>query len=329
MSNKKYKYFCILFSIFYSLFSYCSTYAKDEFEIKHADSLEADKQAISINGNINVEYKDALIEATQGKIDSDINGEPYTASFTGKAKLKLKDRFLEADTITIIINDKKIIATGKVYSELKDKKQNPIIITSDYQELYWSGENAKAKGNITTKCEDLIISSEEANIIYKNKKPVQALFTGTKPQANLMQPTNSTYADEFAIDIKTHNVLAIGNVKSTIWPNTDKPKSDQEPISLSTENLYIDDSTGTITAKSVHKKVNFIFETTNGESLEAKLVRNDKTKKPEKIVFIGSADVVQEDKKLSSEEIVFNFSDKKLTSNTKTNVRPKTLIFKN
>ncbi len=302
--------------------------AKEDFEIKHADSLETDNQVILIKGNINIEYKDAKIEAPEGKIETTKKGEPYIALFTNRAKLQLKDRRLEADKISVLIQEKKIIAEGNVNSELKDKKQVPIIISSDYQELFWSGENANIKGNIVTKYQDIKITSDEAKIIYKNKAPVQAVFTGISKQANLIQPTNSTLADNFLFDIKTHNVQANGNVISTIWPDKIKPVNEQDFIHLGTEELYIDDLTGTITAKADKKKVNLNYQTTQGKSQEAKLLRNNNTKNPEKIIFIGNADVSQDDKQLQSEEIILNFDDKKLTSNTKTNIRPKTLIFK-
>ncbi len=319
-------YFIILFALI--ILPANSTYAKEDFEIKHADSLETENQVILIKGNINIEYKDAKIEAPEGKIETTNQGEPYIAFFTNRAKLQLKDRRLEADKISVLIQEKKIIAEGHVNSELKDKKQVPIIISSDYQELFWSGENANIMGNVLTKYQDMKITSDEAKIIYKNKSPIQAIFTGISQQATLAQPTNSTLADNFLFDIKTHNVQAKGNVISTIWTDKTKPVNKEDSIYLETESLYIDDLTGTITAKSQEKKVNLNYQTTHGKSQEAHLLRDNDTKKPEKIIFIGNADVSQDDKQLQSEEIVLNFDDKKLTSNTKTNIRPKTLIFR-
>lgn len=61
---------------------------------------------------------------------------------------------------------------------------------------------------------------------------------------------------------------------------------------------------------------------------EAILLREEKSGNPEKIIFKGNADVTQEDKQISSEEVVLNINNKKLTSNTRTNIRPKTKIFK-
>ena len=95
----------------------------EEIEIKHADSLQADKEHISIKGNVLINYKDAVIEAPEAYIETDSSGEQDKAIFTHRGKLKLKDRKLEADKITVSIKDKTIIAEGNTNSELKDKKK--------------------------------------------------------------------------------------------------------------------------------------------------------------------------------------------------------------
>ena len=304
------------------------TEAQEEFEIKHADSLEADEAQINVQGNILIKYKDALIEAPDGKINTNQEGKADNALFYNRAKIKLKDRKIEADKITVSIQDETIYAEGNTSSELKDKNNNLITITSDYQELHWNGENANATGNIKTIYQDTKVTSDEAKIIYKNKKPYQAVFTGNTKPAYMEQKNHKTFGKEFIFDINTNDIYAKREVTSTIWPYKTKPKSEQNPISLITDELFIDHKTGEVTAKGKTNRVKITYEDTKGESNEALLLRDNKNTKPEKIIFKGNANVSQADKELSSEEVVFNFSDKKLISNTITNIRPKTLIFK-
>ena len=302
----------------------------EEFEIKHADLLDAENQEINIKGNIIISYKDALIEAPEGKILSNTEGKPEKAIFLGRAKLKSKDKKLEANRIVVYLNTETIYADGNVSSELKDSTGNLIFITSDFQELGWNGENANARGNIKVKYKDSDITSDEAKVIYKDKKPNQAIFTGSKNQAHLVQPNYNTKANELVFDIDTNNIQAFGNVSSTIWPYKPNVNKKQDFVSLTADDLFIDHASGTIIAKSKSKskKVQLTYQDTNGESNEAVLLRDKSNEKPEKIIFRGNAAVKQTDKQLTSEEVVFNFADKKLTSNTITNVRPKTLIFK-
>ncbi len=315
-------------SLLVTMLLLCQSSKAEEIRIKHADNLETSKKEIFISGNVKIEYKDAKIEAPQGTIITDENGEQDKAIFSGRAKLKLNDRKIEADKITVSIKTKTIYAEGNTISELKDKKNKSIIISCDFQELHWSGENAKAHGNLTTIYEDTKVISDEVVIIYKNKRPEQALFTSNDKLAHLEQTSNTTNAKEFIFDIKTGNVEAFNSVNSTIWTDSDKTHSEQDPVNLFAEEVYIDNNTGTVAAKSNKSKVNIIYQTTNGKSNEATMLRNKKTNKPEKIIFKGNADVIQEDKQLTSEEVVFNFNDQQLTSNTKTNIRPKTTIFK-
>jgi len=320
--------FLSFFLILYFLATPLSGYA-EEFEIKHADNLEADKQQISIKGNILIKYKDALIEAPEGKVETDEDGKPTTAIFTGRAKIKLKDRKIEADKIKIVLTDQSIKAEGNVISELKDKKSNPITIASDSQDLYWNGEDANANGNIRTTYGDTIISSDTAKVVYKNKKPYQAFFTGEKRKANLEQPNNLISAKQFIFDINTQDIKAESDVKGIIWPHKEKTKEEQQPINITSDELFINQADSTITAKSAPPRlINLSYEGTIGRSNEGVLLREKSTGKPKKLIFKGNADVKQEDKQLTSEEIVFNIEEKKLFSNTKDNTRPKTTFFK-
>ncbi|MBI2995291.1 MAG: hypothetical protein HYY52_01085 [Candidatus Melainabacteria bacterium] len=308
---------------------FCTVLYAEDFQVKHADSLEADKENIYIKGNILVNYKDATLEAPEGKVENNTNGEVDKAIFTGRAKINLKDRKIEADKITILIKEQIIIAEGKTISQLKDKKNEILTITSDYQEIKWTGENANAKGNLQTSYKETKVTCDEAQVIYKNNKPIQALFWGKGKQGFLEQSTSKTKANKFIFDINSQNVEATGNVLSTVWPDKKKPIKEQEPVLLKTDYLYIDQGSGTITAASnYNNKVSITYEDTNGESTEAFLLRDKINNKPEKIIFKGDASVSQKDKQLSSEEVVFNFKSKKLSSNTTTNKRPKTIIFK-
>ena len=321
------KYCKIIILIAISLLIYQKAIA-EEIEINHADFLEANKQQISIRGNVEIKYKGATIEAPEGTIITDDKGEQDKAVFIGRTKLKLNDRRLEADKITVSIKDKTIFAEGNTVSQLKDKKNNIITIACDYQELHWSGEDAKARGNIKTTYQETKVHSDECIIIYKNKKPEQAIFSSTEGLAHLEQPSNTTKAKEFVFDIATHNVEARNNVTSIIWPSPNENQKEQDPVNVSADEVYIDNGSGTVVAKSRKNKVNLSYQETRGESNEATMLRNKETNNPEKIIFKGNANVNQEDKQLTSEEVVFNFSDKKLTSNTTTNIRPKTVIFK-
>lgn len=323
------KFFFSILTIPFLLNISCLSIKAEEFEIKHADSLEADKGSINVMGNILIKYKDATIEAPEGFLETNEEGKPYQATFTGRAKIKLKDRKIEGDKITVNITDQVVRAYGNTLSELRDKKNIPITIASEFQELFWNGEDANANGNLRATYMDTVISSDEAKIIYKNKKPFQAIFTGNKQEANLEQPNNITSAQRFIFDINTQNLEAQKDVKSIIWPDNKKSKEEQPPVHLTANELFIDQASSTITAKAnEEKQVMLNYETTIGESNEGILYRDKATGKPQQIVFKGQAKVSQEDKNLASEEIVFNVETKKLTSNTIDNKRPKTTFFK-
>ena len=299
----------------------------DKFELKHADTLHSNDNQIIVKGKIIVHYNNAVIEASEGVIENSTdNNSPEKAFFTGNVKLISNDKKITADKITFLIKDRTIHAEGNVISELKDKKNTLINISSDSQKLSWDGKDAIATGNIKTKYQDINVNSDEAVIHYKDKKPEEAVFTGNP--AILNEPNSITKAKNITFQLATHDVHAASNVESLIWPDDTKPKDEQEPVTLLTEELLIQDNANVITAKGAGEKVRINYETTKGESIIAFLLKDKTSGKPEKIIFQGNAEVSQEDKTLISEEIVFNFKDKKLISNTKTNTRPRTLIFR-
>lgn len=298
------------------------------FELKHADSLEASKEYINVSGDIVINYNNSTIEATKGKIETNEKGEPTSATFYNGATLKLNDRSLNADQITVSITNKTIYASGNTVSKLKDKEGNFITITSDYQELEWGGENAKAKGNLKTVYNDTTVNSDEALILYKDNKPNEAIFYGINNLATIEQPNNITNAKSITFNLKYKDIHASGEVTTTIWPDDAKQRTEQDPVLLKTEELYIDNESGKITAIDNKEKIKLTYQETQGKSIKALLIKNKESKKPEKIIFLGSAEVSQPDKQLTSEEVIFNFQDKKLISNTITNIRPKTVIYK-
>ena len=323
--------FLFLFTISIALPAVCEE--KQEFELKHADSLEAFKEHINVLGNIILNFNNSIIEANKGEIKTNEKGEPQKATFYENAILKLNDRSLKADQITVSITDKTIYASGNTVSKLKDKEGSFITITSDYQELEWSGESAKAKGNLKTVYNDTNVNSDEVLILYKENKPNEAIFYGVNNLANIEQPNNITNAKSITFNLKSKDIHASGEVTTTIWPDDAKQRTEQDPILLETEELYIDNNSGKITAisniKENKEKVKLTYQETKGESIKALLIKNEESKKPEKIIFLGSATVSQPDKQLTSEEVIFNFQDKKLTNNTITNISPKTVIYKN
>lgn len=318
----------LLFSVFFTSSPSIAS-QKNNFEIKHADTLQTDQENIVVKGDVVVNYKDAVIEAPEAIIETIEKGKPYKAIFTN-GSIRLKDRNLKANKITILIEKRLILAKENVMSELKDKKNNSLIINSDYQELYWSGEDASANGNLKTIYNDTQVTADELKVIYKNKRPTHAIFFGTKKPVHLEQPTNITFAKEITFEINSENFEAKDQVETTIWPDKNLPRTKQDPIIVKSDELYIDNETGTVKARAQENtnKVQLNYQEISGESQEALLVKENKNGKPEKIIFKGNANVSQLDKELRAEEIVFDLNDKKLTSDATANKRPKTTFFK-
>lgn len=297
------------------------------FELNHADKLEAESGEIRATGHVIVHYDEATINSPACRIELNKDGEPEKAYFSENVQFSLDDRKIKAEEIIFSIPEKKLFATGNTISELKDKNNSIITIHADYQALDWKGKDASAKGNLKTTYQDLIITSDELLIIFKNEKPNQAIFYGLQKNASIKKPGSFITGNSVTFNIDDHNIQTSGDVTATVWTDEAKEKNEQDFVTLKSDDLYIDQNTEIITATGSKNKVKINYQETTGESFKAFLVKQDG--KPEKIIFKDNAIVSQPDKQLSSEEVIFNFSDKRLISNTKTEIRPKTIIFKN
>ena len=297
------------------------------FEVKHADSLEVIENVINIKGDVVILYKNISIKAPSGTIVTSAKGDPETASFQGRVIVEMKDKKLDADTVTIAIKNKKIIAEGNTVSEIKDKNGEVIRTVADTQNFDEGGEGTKGSGNVITTYKDVTVTADEFIVVYKDKNPNEAIYYGINKHACLKEPATTTYAKSITFDINTKTIHASGEVASTIMPDKKDEQEKQDPVHVLADDVFIQENKEVI-AKGSSKKVKLTYQDTIGESLIAYLYNNKETGKPEQAVFHGSADVTQVDKRLISEEVIFNFANKTLISNTATNIRPKTIIYK-
>lgn len=83
-----------------------------------ADSQEFAGDHVIASGHVRVNYKGTIVVAPQATLFRDPQGQPQVAVFTGHPHLLQDDNKIDADKMTFVMADGKIVADGNAHSEV-------------------------------------------------------------------------------------------------------------------------------------------------------------------------------------------------------------------
>ena len=83
-----------------------------------ADTQEFAGEHVIANGHVHVVYKGTTVVAPTATLVRDAQGQPQVAVFTGHAYLVQDDNKIDADKLTFVMSDGKVIADGNAHSEV-------------------------------------------------------------------------------------------------------------------------------------------------------------------------------------------------------------------
>jgi lipopolysaccharide export system protein LptA len=83
-----------------------------------ADTQEFAGDHVIANGHVHVNYKGTTVVAPTATLVRDAQGQPQVAVFTGHAYLVQDDNKIDADKLTFVMSDGKVIADGNAHSEV-------------------------------------------------------------------------------------------------------------------------------------------------------------------------------------------------------------------
>jgi lipopolysaccharide export system protein LptA len=83
-----------------------------------ADTQEFAGDHVIANGHVHVIYKGTTVVAPAATLVRDAQGQPQVAVFTGHAYLVQDDNKIDADKLTFVMSDGKVVADGNAHSEV-------------------------------------------------------------------------------------------------------------------------------------------------------------------------------------------------------------------
>jgi len=281
-------------------------------------NIQADKQTFDgkntvFEGNVNAQYVDVTVKSPKMTVDSDETGKPQNATFLNGAHAVKKSGYsqseVKADVISLSLLKNRIKADGNSDSVVFKNKQQLVHIKADSQEFDIKRNIIIATNNVNIDYKDIKTNSQKARISVDENgalKKVELIGGVT-----INQPKSVVNASEVLYNPVTNEIVAYGNAtsKTTLEDGT--------PVNIKADFQQYDNATKTLIT-SGHVVINYKEYTAVGP--KATFIPENKSDKPNKIVFIGRAKIIDGERHVEADkiEITINPKNFKAEGNVKT-----------
>lgn len=288
-------------------------YAADltvESQTQHYKDAE---HKIDLNGNVKVKYDDinvvspkaeVLIDADAGKVEKvKFFDNAYSYQVKDDKKHEVKARILEVSLLNKVFK-----AEERTQSTILKNQEPKVIVTADSQEYDNKRNVMKAKGGVIIFYEDAQAFADYAQVdLDKNNDLKRLTLIG---HANVKKEKSSIVANKFVHYADTEVTMASGKVFSDI-------NDEQTQIKVWSDFQQIDQKSNVITA-SGHAIIH--YQDYVAEGPKASVFPDPKTKKMNKVVFLGRSKITQQGRSIEADRIDMTLKPKdfKADGNVKT-----------
>lgn len=288
-------------------------YAADltvESQTQHYKDAE---HKIDLNGNVKVKYDDinvvspkaeVLIDADAGKVEKvKFFDNAYSYQVKDDKKHEVKARILEVSLLNKVFK-----AEERTQSTILKNQEPKVIVTADSQEYDNKRNVMKAKGGVIIFYEDAQAFADYAQVdLDKNNDLKRLTLIG---HANVKKEKSSVVANKFVHYADTEVTMASGKVFSDI-------NDEQTQIKVWSDFQQIDQKSNVITA-SGHAIIH--YQDYVAEGPKASVFPDPKTKKMNKVVFLGRSKITQQGRSIEADRIDMTLKPKdfKADGNVKT-----------
>ena len=288
-------------------------YAADltvESQTQHYKDAE---HKIDLNGNVKVKYDDinvvspkaeVLIDADAGKVEKvKFFDNAYSYQVKDDKKHEVKARILEVSLLNKVFK-----AEERTQSTILKNQEPKVIVTADSQEYDNKRNVMKAKGGVIIFYEDAQAFADYAQVDLDNNNDLKRLtLIG---HANVKKEKSSVVANKFVHYADTEVTMASGKVFSDI-------NDEQTQIKVWSDFQQIDQKSNVITA-SGHAIIH--YQDYVAEGPKASVFPDPKTKKMNKVVFLGRSKITQQGRSIEADRIDMTLKPKdfKADGNVKT-----------
>jgi len=281
-------------------------------------NIQADKQTFdgkttTFEGNVDVDYQNINVKSPKVIVKSDSTGKTETATFLNGAHAVKKDGYSQSEVKANIINlsllKNRIKAEGNAESAVFENKKPIVHITAATQEFDIARNIIVATDNVKINYQEINTKSDKARISIDangNLKKVELLGN-----AVVNQEKSVIKAADVLYNPLTNEMVAYGNVNST------SILDDGTPVDIQSDFQQYDKATQTLIT-SGHVKINYKEYIATGPKAifipDASSAKVKSSGKPNKIVFIGRAKIIEGERHVEADKIEITVNPKNFTA---------------
>lgn len=275
--------------------------------------IEADKQEVNVDkntgnlsGNVRITLDDLQVFGQKVKItldpetkqmkDASFVNNAYAIQIRGNKKNELK-----ANILSLSLLKKTVTATGDSQTTVFEEGSPTVIITADTQEYNTQTKVMKAKGSVIVNYKDVQTFSNEGIAYLDGNNELKDLFL--VGNAKLKQGKNLIEGDKF--EYKPATKVAIVTGKMTHSDITDDEKGDRIQVWAGHQQY---DKLQNILL--INKNAVIKYKDITARGPKATVLPDKKTNKLNEIIFIGRANIEQNDRNIEADRIILTMKPK-------------------
>ena len=283
--------------------------------------IQMDKNKGYFTGDVKVQVGDVVVQSPRADLDLEPQTKkPSLATFFDKPYAhQIKDNKkheVKADIIKVSLIKKIITAQGNTQTNILENKKPTIIITANMQEYDTNTNLMKAIGNVVINYEDMVATSDNAYALLDKKGDVHNLKLSSR--AIIKQDKSIIKGDEIRYSKLRQDIIVNGNTLSDVtFENGDR-------VIITARSQQYDRKGNTMMASGA---VHVDYGDYVADGPKAIMHINAKTKKPEKIIFIGRSKIVEKGvNSVEADKITMTMQPKtfEAVGNVKTNIEQNT-----
>lgn len=249
--------------------------------------IELDKNKGYFEGDVKVQVGDVVVQSPRADLDLEPETKkPSLATFFDKPYAHQtkdnKKHEVKADIIKVSLIKKVITAQGNAQTNVLQDKKPVIIITADEQEYDTNTNLMKATGSVVINYEDMLATADNAYALLNKQGDVQNIKLSSR--ATIKQDKSIIKGDNIQYSALRQDIIVSGNTMSDItFENGDR-------VIVNARNQQYDRRGNTIMATG---SVNVKYADYTAVGPKAIMHINNKTNKPDKILFIGRSKITE------------------------------------
>lgn len=289
--------FIFLSSLIFSIIMFSTaSYAANVVIESHKQQYSQKDNTTTFDGNVKVGVDNIKVKSPKAFVKMDAAGNPNSAKFINGA-YAIKDdgpsqSEVKANTITMTLLDKKIVANGQAKSMVSENKKPVLTMKSEVQEFDSLNDTIKASGGVVMNYKDIATNSSTLLInMNKEGKPQKVVFNGS---VKIVEGKNIINANNVIFNPVTNDMIANGNVRSkTIL-------DDGTLVLITSDNQQYNKASNTMLS-SGHVKV--VYKDYVAFGPKAMILSDKTSSKPNKIMFIGRSNIKEGSRQIEADRI--------------------------